>query len=67
MNGSNDFSFSDVCVCCGSPVPEGRMVCPTCERLTYLNHGDNAKNRKSYKKIRNITKKHKKSERQWIL
>lgn len=23
---------SDRCVCCGEPVPEGRMVCPTCER-----------------------------------
>ena len=21
----------DVCVCCGNPVPEGRMVCVACE------------------------------------
>lgn len=21
----------DYCVCCGAPVPEGRMVCPICE------------------------------------
>ena len=21
----------DTCVCCGQPVPEGRMVCPECE------------------------------------
>ena len=21
----------DVCVCCGVPVPEGRMICPACE------------------------------------
>ena len=21
----------DVCVCCGTPVPEGRMICPKCE------------------------------------
>lgn len=21
----------DICVCCGEIVPEGRMVCPTCE------------------------------------
>ena len=21
----------DTCVCCGRPVPEGRMVCPECE------------------------------------
>ena len=25
-------SFADRCVCCGAIVPEGRMVCPTCER-----------------------------------
>ncbi|MBP3391913.1 MAG: hypothetical protein J6L76_03900 [Clostridia bacterium] len=21
----------DICVCCGVPVPEGRMICPNCE------------------------------------
>ena len=21
----------DLCVCCGAPVPEGRMICATCE------------------------------------
>lgn len=24
-------SMTDTCVCCGAPVPEGRMVCPECE------------------------------------
>ena len=24
--------MADTCVCCGAPVPEGRMVCPGCER-----------------------------------
>lgn len=24
---------SDRCVCCGATVPEGRQVCPKCERL----------------------------------
>lgn len=24
-------SHSDLCVCCGEPVPEGRMVCRSCE------------------------------------
>lgn len=24
----------DTCVCCGQTVPEGRMVCPGCERKT---------------------------------
>lgn len=23
--------YSDICVCCGKPVPEGRMVCYSCE------------------------------------
>ena len=25
------FAVADTCVCCGEPVPEGRMVCPSCE------------------------------------
>lgn len=24
--------IQDVCVCCGQPIPEGRMVCLNCER-----------------------------------
>lgn len=23
---------TDVCVCCGAEIPEGRQVCPACER-----------------------------------
>lgn len=26
------FARADRCVCCGEIVPEGRMVCPSCER-----------------------------------
>lgn len=26
-----DDHLVDYCVCCGAPVPEGRMVCPICE------------------------------------
>lgn len=22
----------DFCVCCGAPIPEGRMICVTCEK-----------------------------------
>lgn len=22
----------DRCICCGNPIPEGRMVCPRCEQ-----------------------------------
>lgn len=25
-------TYPDMCVCCGAPVPEGRMVCRTCEK-----------------------------------
>ena len=25
----------NTCVCCGSPIPEGRQVCPECERRVY--------------------------------
>ena len=23
----------DMCVCCGEVIPEGRMVCPQCEKI----------------------------------
>ena len=25
-------TFPDICVCCGAPVPEGRMICWNCEK-----------------------------------
>ena len=30
MNSENNTN-ADFCVCCGEPVPDGRMVCPSCE------------------------------------
>jgi len=24
--------MSEYCVCCGAEIPEGRMICPTCEK-----------------------------------
>lgn len=27
----NQYQFPDVCLCCGAPVPEGRMICGACE------------------------------------
>lgn len=27
--------MTDKCVCCGAVVPEGRMVCPMCEKKTF--------------------------------
>lgn len=29
----NDKIPADICVCCGKPVPEGRMICWACEDL----------------------------------
>ena len=26
-----DQTYPEVCICCGQPVPEGRMVCYACE------------------------------------
>lgn len=26
---------SNYCVCCGEEIPEGRMVCPNCERKVF--------------------------------
>lgn len=31
-NGTLTIYGSDRCVCCGEIIPEGRMVCPVCER-----------------------------------
>lgn len=27
------------CVCCGAVIPEGRMVCPICEKLAFKEEG----------------------------
>ena len=27
---------ADRCVCCGEIVPEGRQICPSCERKRYI-------------------------------
>ena len=31
--GKNFIENVDTCVCCGAVIPEGRMVCPRCERM----------------------------------
>lgn len=31
------------CICCGSPIPEGRQVCPECERRA--DHGQDTRKR----------------------
>lgn len=37
--------MSNFCVCCGAEIPEGRMICPTCEATTQ-NNTDNEKEKK---------------------
>ena len=44
--------LTDICVCCGKPVPEGRMVCYACERESYTEAP--AKSNKLSKVIRRI-------------
>ena len=34
-----DYTDSEICVCCGAYVPEGRMVCPQCE-VNAIKEGD---------------------------
>lgn len=34
--------MTDTCICCGAPVPEGRMVCGACEmREEMMDEHDN--------------------------
>ena len=35
--------ISDICVCCGEPVPEGRMICWKCEHQYDKNSGSGQK------------------------
>ena len=28
--------MSDLCIVCGAPIPEGRQVCPKCEKTAYI-------------------------------
>lgn len=45
------------CVCCGAIIPEGRMVCPTCEKEACMHlwefdgliRGENGKNQLGWK------------------
>jgi len=51
--------YPDVCVCCGKPVPEGRMICRVCETegVTIPNEADKPK--KGLRKILKLTKEQK--------
>ena len=44
----------DTCVCCGCPVPEGRMVCYNCEKDTASLLEKNHKKAKSRNRVRGI-------------
>ena len=32
---------TDTCVCCGAPIPEGRMICAACECDTSMSKNEN--------------------------
>lgn len=32
--------MSDLCIVCGAPIPEGRQICPRCEKQTIKDSGD---------------------------
>lgn len=49
--------MEDTCVCCGEYIPEGRMVCYSCEELSYKNLNMMTPN--SYQKAALRTKNHK--------
>ena len=44
----------DTCVCCGCPVPEGRMVCYNCEKDTASLLEKNHKKAKFKNRVRGI-------------
>ena len=35
---------SNYCVCCGEEIPEGRMVCPACEKSPTITLSEKMKN-----------------------
>ena len=49
--------MEDTCVCCGKYIPEGRMVCYSCEELSYKKLNMMTPN--SYQKAALRTKNHK--------
>lgn len=52
-NNTND----DFCVCCGEPVPEGRMVCRSCEAgNTNIAPQKSTKPAKGFKKLFKLIK-----------
>lgn len=52
-NNTND----DFCVCCGEPVPEGRMVCHSCEAgNTNIAPQKSTKPAKGFKKLFKLIK-----------
>ena len=55
---------SDLCVCCGEPVPEGRMVCFSCESQPIQNIAPIPdKSALILKKIFGISKEHRNESR----
>lgn len=45
MKQNNKNTYLDLCVCCGSIIPEGKMVCAQCEKQIYTNEKKNKKSK----------------------
>lgn len=48
-------NYQQTCVCCGAPIPEGRMTCLKCEKYTEglyvpINEAKSIKRRKWFRK-----------------
>ena len=55
-------NYVGVCVSCGAPVPEGRMICPNCEKQIEDDAFQNFKGNENRIKNRLIRKGGKKDE-----
>lgn len=63
MNPKNNTN-EDFCVCCGEPVPEGRMVCFSCESQPILSTSSApCKSARIFKKLFRTSKEHKNEPR----
>ena len=57
MMKSENKSYSDLCICCGEPVPEGRMVCFFCEiKMNPVAPGAQAKSEMLLKELLGMSK-----------
>ena len=44
---NEQYGNTDICVCCGNPVPEGMMVCNVCNQATNSTTGNKNSKKKN--------------------